>query len=144
MCFIAEGVTLDLNRSCMPIRVSPAARRLRISITSVTVSFLKRLPFAVASAMLSHCVPGNKWSGRTQAGLSQWWHRNFSVQPTPMKYEARCALISFCVAIFHATPYPFLRIFPVHNQHGPSSGLRCGVGPSLLTFFQKLRSSSGD
>lgn len=72
---------------------------------------------AFMSAILSMCVPINKWEGLTQQGISQWCKTWSSVFKTPRNssHDKRCAFTA--LRDTPITPYPFLSTPAVHNQH---------------------------
>ena len=78
-------------------------------------------PFTAISLLLSSEHPRNKWLGRTQEGVSQWWQisRLGGIGPYVISQESRCAENSRRL-VFQppvlSTPYPPRRFLPVHSQ----------------------------
>lgn len=87
----------------------------------------RNLPLESMSSMLDCCVPSNRCSGFTQAGLSQWWQAQFvGKEPNRIANESRCARTSVFLNL--TTPYPCSFRYLFHSQQfSPFS-----------TFFQNL------
>lgn len=90
------------------------------------IDFRRRL--ACRSTAFNTCVPANRWSGRTQPGVSHEWQTISSPDNSlpEMSHDTRCAC-----AIAPANlnvPYPSRSFAPVHSQHSEPAG--------LLTFAQ--------
>src|SRR5260221_4987664 len=135
---ICDETPKDLASKRRKCELGAIAYAARISRTSFQVNWCKccfsplaLLPLATISLESISALPRNKWSGRTQQGVSQQWqtHLISGIGPLKATYETRCANIrSPSISI---SPYPPLFSASIHNQQ-PEFG--SGIESSLIRF----------
>lgn len=106
--------------------ISPASKQNLIHRTSLSdkteLPFFSpgkalNLPFFSMSRMLSPCVPSNRCSGFTHAGLSQWWQALcIGNDPKWIANESRWARTKELRN--RTTPYPCSFLYRFHSQQG--------------------------
>lgn len=119
----------------MDPRAHRPCRQLELAGPKIGTLRKPERPLEIMSWVLSRLVPRNRWSGRTQGGLSHRWstHRPTDIGPFAISHERRCAEMFLGRKVAEPRvkmPYPRRALAPRHSQH-PSP---------LMTFAQNLSS----